>query len=451
MPDWGHRAAPLESDQVTPGAIGSAGGIGPRLGRLRQNRLVRQNLVLFAGGLVAGLGGFVYHSVAAHRLGDVVYGEVAALVAIYGVGTAGALVLILVLARYAAALQIQGNAGGIRHIAVRSSLLLLPASAILLLITGLLSKPAVEFLHLHSAVPIYLLALSVIGIWQVAVPRGILQGMQHFQALSINLSLELGARMILLIGLLSAGFQVGGAMLAILLGVGVAYGLGVWSLRGLFAHPPAPVPMRAMVGFSLTAVAGTLGILLLYNLDVILAKHYLDSHGAGLYGGLNKIGTILYFLTLSVSQVLFPRVIEAVARNSHPGRLLLISAGTICFLCAGAIVVFAVVPRLLVLVLFGPTFLDAVPFIAVMGFVGLALALDNLLIQFLMAVHDRLFVPILGLACLTQAVLIVLNHNGPGAIVADVLIATYALLVGLVIRALLLMPKLRPEMLAEGN
>jgi len=164
---------------------------------------------------------------------------------------------------------------------------------------------------------------------------------------------------------------------------------------------------------------------------------------------LNKIGTILYFLTLSVSQVLFPRVIEAVARNSHPGRLLLISAGTICFLCAGAIVVFALVPRLLVLVLFGPTFLDAVPFIPVMGFVGLALALDNLLVQFLMAVHDRVFVPILGLACVLQAVLIAVNHGGFGAVVVDVLIATAALLAGLVVRSLLLLPRLRPEMLSE--
>ena len=53
-----------------------------------------------------------------------------------------------------------------------------------------------------------------------------------------------------------------------------------------------------MVGFSLTAAAGIIGILLLYNLDVILAKHYLGGHDAGIYGGLNKIGTILFFLTL---------------------------------------------------------------------------------------------------------------------------------------------------------
>ena len=79
-----------------------------------------------------------------------------------------------------------------------------------------------------------------------------------------------------------------------------------------------------MAGFSLTAAAGIIGIQILYNQDVILAEHYLSGHDGGIYGGLNKIGTILFFLTLSVSQVLFPRVVEAVAKEQHPGRILLL-------------------------------------------------------------------------------------------------------------------------------
>ena len=51
----------------------------------------------------------------------------------------------------------------------------------------------------------------------------------------------------------------------------------------------------------------------------------------------------------------------------------------------------------------------------------MALSLDNLLIQFFMAVHDRMFMPILGAAVIAEAVLIVLFHQGVGQIVADVL------------------------------
>src|SRR5207248_11804694 len=85
--------------------------LGARLARLRQSRLVRQNIILFAGGLVAGIGGFVYHAIAGRVLGPEVYGQVAFLIAVYAVGTAPALILVVVLARYTATLTARGDAG----------------------------------------------------------------------------------------------------------------------------------------------------------------------------------------------------------------------------------------------------------------------------------------------------------------------------------------------------
>src|SRR5207253_913737 len=104
---------PLESADVQRLVLGQ------RLAQIRRNRLVRQNLVLFFGGLVAGIGGFVYHAIAGRILGPETYGQVAFLIAVYAVGTGPALIR------------------------------------------------------------------------QVAIPRGILQGLQRFTALSLNLSLEL--------------------------------------------------------------------------------------------------------------------------------------------------------------------------------------------------------------------------------------------------------------------
>src|ERR1043165_7986702 len=86
-------------------------GPGRRLAELLQNRLIRQNLILFFGGLVAGIGGFVYHAIAGRILGPEIYGQVAFLIALYAVGTAPALILIVVLARYTATLAARGEAG----------------------------------------------------------------------------------------------------------------------------------------------------------------------------------------------------------------------------------------------------------------------------------------------------------------------------------------------------
>jgi hypothetical protein len=115
-----------------------------------------------------------------------------------------------------------------------------------------------------------------------------------------------------------------------------------------------------------------------------------------------------------------------------------------------AIAVFGALPGLVVGVLYGPAFQDARPYILAVGFIGLGLSLDNLLVQFLMAVHDRVFIPVLMGACVLMATLIVIFHGGLGMIVIDVLVTIFGLLAALGVRCALLLPRLRPAMLKEG-
>lgn len=414
-----------------------------RFQRVRDSKLVRQNLVLFLGGLAAGLGGFVYHAIAGRALGPRLYGDVAALVGVYTVGSAINLSIVLVIARYVADLKAGGRLGAIRHIVWRTSRLILVPALVFCLASAVVSPLAGDFLHLSAMAPLIWLSVAIAAYWYTAIPRGVLQGTQRFTALSANLSLELAVRTACLVAFLLLGLAVNGAMMAMLAGVLFAYGLGLFSLRDVLRVERDLVQMRTMASFGLTAAAGTIGILLLYNVDVVLAKHYLDGHDAGIYGGLNKIAAILYYLTLSVSQVLFPRVVEAIAVKRHPARLLLLSGGLMSVLGLGAILVFGVAPGLVVALLFGPGFQDATPYVLAVGFIGLGLSLSNLLVQFLMAAHDRIFTPILGAACVLMVGLIAIFHGTVGEIVIDMLVTIYGLLLALSVRCAFLMPELR--------
>jgi len=428
--------------------IGSRLDLGRRLAEVQRNRLIRQNVILFAGGLTAGIGGFVYHAIAGRVLGPTTYGQVAFLIAVYAVGTGPALIIVVVLARYTAVLAARGDAG-LGSLLIRTSRLVAIPSLLLVLFTTLFARHIAELGHLGSTIPILILGFSIALIWQVAIPRGILQGLQRFTPLSLNLSFELIVRTVFVFLLLKAGYAVSGAMAAVFIGLSFSFVIGLFALRDHFRRVASRVQLRVMAGFSLTAAAGIIGVQILYNQDVILGEHFLNGHDGGIYGGLNKIGTILFFLTLSVSQVLFPRVVEAVAKEEHPGRILLQSAGILSALGAGALLVFAVASGLVVGVLFGPSFRDAIPFVFPVGVIGLALSLNNLLVQFFMAVHDRVFVPILAFGCVLEAVLIFLFHDRVGQVVLDVLIALVVLLALLSVRCYLLLPKLHAEDVAE--
>jgi O-antigen/teichoic acid export membrane protein len=424
-------------------------GLAVQFRRVRGSRLVRQNLVLFIGGFLAGAGGFVYHSIAGRALGPEAYGEVSALVGVYTVGATINLMLVVVLARYAATLKASGRTGAIRHIMERTARVIAMPAVLFCLVGAALSIPGASFLQLRSPVPLMMVVVAIAAYWYTAIPRGVLQGSQRFHALSANLSFEILVRTGLLVVFLWAGLAVFGATLAILAGVVCAFGLGLYTLRDIFAAETDPVRVRTMATFAITATAGTLGISLLYNADVVLAKHFLGDTEAGIYGSLNKIGTILFYGTLSVSQVLFPRVLEAVAKRHHPGRLLLLSAGIMSLLGLGAIVVFAAASGLVVGVLYGPRYQAAQPFMLAVGFIGLGWSLNNLLVQFFMAVHDRVFIGLLAAGCALEVILIVAFHAGVGQVVQDVVIAVFALLAALGLRLVFLLPQLRPEMLLD--
>src|SRR5207244_5232522 len=230
-------------------------------------------------------------------------------IAVYSVGTGPALILIAVLARYTAMLNARGDPG-VRSLLARTVRLIAIPCLLFILLTTVFSRPIAAFEHIGSTLPILILGFSIALIWQVAIPRGILQGLQRFTALSLNLSLEPVVRTAAVVALLAANYAVSGAMAAVRLGLVFAFALGLIALRDHLGRSKTRVHLRVMAGFSLAAAAGIIGVQILYNQDVILAEHYLSSHAGGIYGGLNKIGTILFFLTLSVSQVLFPRVVE---------------------------------------------------------------------------------------------------------------------------------------------
>lgn len=449
----GHRARRRRVNNRIPAAvhIGSRLDLSKYVGRVQKSQLVRQNVVLFGGGLLAGVGGFVYHALAGRLLGPALYGQLASLIAVLAVGSAPAVIFSTVLARHAATLVARGESAAVRSLVLITIRLVAIAGVVTVLVASLLAGQIAAFDHLGSTTSVLIAGCALVLGWGVAIPRGILQGLQRFTHLALNLGLELLVRTIVMFGLLMAGYAVSGAMVAIFVGLAFCFGLGLYSMRDHIGRSSARVPLNIMGTFSITAAAGIIGVQLLFSQDVILAEHYLGSHQAGIYGGLNKIGAILFFLTLSVSQVLFPRVVEAIVKNEHPGRILLSSAGILTALGAGALLIFALVPGLVVGVLFGPAFSDAAPFVPTVGVIGLALALNNLLVQFFMAVHDAVFVPILLLGCVAEAALIVLFHAGVGQVVADVLGSSLGLLVLLSVRCYVLLLRLHPGQAAKSS
>jgi O-antigen/teichoic acid export membrane protein len=396
-----------------------------RLRELASIPIIRHNAILFVGSFVSGFGGFVYHAIAGRELGHL-YGQVSSLVSAYSILLVIYTLIMTVTARFAAS-SIEKGSQGMRNLGITVTMFALVPAAALMLFSELLGGDFKNFLHLTSTSPVFFLALSGAMIFLVGVPRGILQGTQRFGALSSNLIIEMIFRTFGVFILIKLGFGVTGTMIAIALGAAVAYLTGIYTCKDNLTENVYSIAARMIAGYTVPVLIGTLGILLMYNMDVILAQHYLPTQ-SWQYGALNKIATIIYFLTISVSQVLFPKVVAARSRGDRPHRTVFLSFAIMSLMGLAVLLVFWLAPNLLILALYGSSFLVIKNLVFPIGIMGLAVSLSNLLVNYFLSSQDYRFIIALIMSCIMQPVLIGMFHRTVAQIVWSEVSATCFLL-----------------------
>jgi O-antigen/teichoic acid export membrane protein len=201
------------------------------------------------------------------------------------------------------------------------------ATAVAVTAAALLGAPVVTaFLHLADPWSAVWLALSLAPLTVLAGWHGILQGRCRFRTLATLVMLEgLGKAGGGLVGLLVAGTPT--AVLA-----GIAIGSAGVAAAGwvICGRPALGRPARRPVPYAVHATQATLGLILLTNLDVVLARHQLPGAEAGYYALGVIITKVAYLLPQAVGVVALPRM----ADTGERGRVVLVSLGAVVALDA---------------------------------------------------------------------------------------------------------------------
>ena len=157
-----------------------------------------------------------------------------------------------------------------------------------------------------------------------------------------------------------------GAVAATVIGQAFTTGvLLVVARREVFAKAlnPVRISLRDTV-LSIGALAGntTLG-----GIDVFLARHFLAHQAAGLYAAGATAGHIAMFLPGALVVVAFPRLAAAIRTGVSVRKTLTETLGLVTAIGLAAFAVLAVMPGVVVDVLFGRNYTDAAGIVAVIG------------------------------------------------------------------------------------
>jgi O-antigen/teichoic acid export membrane protein len=294
----------------------------------------RQALIVSVASLAGNASNYVFTVVAARLLVPASFGELSAVMAVLVVGIVPAMSLQTGVALHVAAGgRKQAPAVGLGvGLGVSVGVLALAAAPVL-----------VGLLHLRGAGPALVLPLALLAFPVFGALCGVLQGQQRFAALALVMGLDT----LLRIGGAIAGLVVGRSPTAALVGLAGGIALATTAAFVLCGRPWPAKPAGDLVRGVAHAGYATVGLVILLNLDVILARNVLPAHGSGVYAVGAVLAKAAYWLPQAVAVVVLPRLADRVNRRSA------LRAGVLAVLAIDA-------PVVLVAALFGPKLLPVI-------------------------------------------------------------------------------------------
>ena len=234
-------------------------------------------VALALGTTVANVLGYGFNAIMSRQLGVSGYGELGSLLAVILVASVPGTALQAVIARRLSAGQLR------THVWQITALLAVAVGAATLLISPALKA----FLVIGSYAPLFWAAMSLIPTTIVFGWQGLLQGSGRYRGLgvmvvAIQVARVLGAVLAVATGTGTSVALAGGAFFtAVLVAVTAPWVLSVagTATRG----------RRAMLMDVARDISPILGVLVLSNLDLLLARHYLPEHDSGLYAAGNLV------------------------------------------------------------------------------------------------------------------------------------------------------------------
>jgi O-antigen/teichoic acid export membrane protein len=275
----------------------------------------------------------------------------------------------------------------------------------------------VEALDIREPGPAIALAPLIVVTFVTPVTVGVLQGMERFAALGVLLFATAASRLLFGVPWTVAGGGAGGAIAGQAVGIAVVSIVLLWSYRSWIVPRGSGVArsgMRRRLDLHAVAATGSfIGFALLSNLDLVLARVYLDNHDAGIYAAIATVAKVVIFLPAALAMIMAPRAAKDHAATGSGVVVLRKSAALVGAITVAFALPALAFPGLVVDVMFGPGYEEAVGGVLPAVLAGGGLALLYLLATYSVAIRDRLWVLLLVGGVGIQCAAIALAHGSP--------------------------------------
>lgn len=158
------------------------------------------------------------------------------------------------------------------------------------------------------------------------------------------------------------------------------------------------------------------------NIDIFLARQYLDPVDAGLYSTASVLGKVIWYLPGSINLVLFPKIAQAHAKKTDTVKTMRRLVLWAFALTGGVALIYLFFPSLILEILYGNAYSGAATLLSILGIAMAFFGLTNLFMNYGLAINSKIFSFAIFIFTMLELFLIVSYHDSPVAIALDLLV-----------------------------
>lgn len=301
----------------------------------------------------------------------------------------------------------------------------------------LLINPISHFFGIHATFLTFIFSLVLIPLFLLSFEKGALLGQLAFVWIGLLLVIEALIKFLFLFFSKDLPFApLTLAVVSLPISAFLAWFLSVLISRSIYPIPQNTAEKkRSEIFDSYKFLSNTffasLGIVLIYSLDVLLVKHYFNASDAGIYSTLSLLGKILYFGAGSVIGIMVPIATRSIAKNPNNRTPLLVTFSLVAIAGAMVLASYVFIPEIVVSLLLTDKALVTLPYLTKYASAIFLLVLATSISSFNIAKKNFLPARLIILFAIIQGVLISNFHQSLDQVVNVIFSTSAALFVTL--------------------
>ena len=275
----------------------------------------------------------------------------------------------------------------------------------------LLREPLAQLIHVDQSWAVAATVPTGCAWLVLSIERGALQGFQSYKLVGWSIVGEATGRLAFGILLVGLGADVTGAFLGTGLSI-VAMGLVLgWPLHARLARDERGRPaemrqLRDLLGRAWAPVAALALIAVLQNVDVIVVAHSLTEDEASSYAVAAVAAKAMIWIAIGLGLYLLPEAARRTKEGDDARPILVRTLALITAIALPMLLVYAVAAEPLLGAVFGSDLTDAAGALPWLALAMTLLACAYVCVQYLLALDEWRFLPVLATAALAEPVLL---------------------------------------------